>query len=392
MVRYLRAANVKDGKLDLDDVQLMNFTPTEQAVFSLRPGDVLVTEGSGSLGSVGASAVWRGELEGTICFQNTLLRMRPRAGVDGRYLEWWARSAFGAGVFASIASGANIYHLSAERVRALPMTVPSPEEQQRIAEFLDAAISQMDRLNSLRLQQIDLLEEGWLGSWAAIIRSDAEKSQWVPIRRFITEITDGPFGSSLTSAHYSDSGARVIRLGNIRRAEYRELDPAYISDEYFTKLRRHEAVAGDLIIAGLGDQKNPLGRACTVPANLGPAIVKADCFRVRLDQRKVLHEYAAWALSSPPVTDQVALLARGSTRARINLEVVREVMIPTPTVERQRLSVAKMSTIRSNVQALTTLLHHQIGLLAERRQALITAAVTGQFDVSTASGRGVDVP
>ncbi|MFJ1943116.1 hypothetical protein ACIODZ_20085 [[Kitasatospora] papulosa] len=31
----------------------------------------------------------------------------------------------------------------------------------------------------------------------------------------------------------------------------------------------------------------------------------------------------------------------------------------------------------------------QLDLLTERRQALITAAVTGQFDVSTASGRNV---
>jgi type I restriction enzyme S subunit len=30
-----------------------------------------------------------------------------------------------------------------------------------------------------------------------------------------------------------------------------------------------------------------------------------------------------------------------------------------------------------------------MSLQAERRQALITAAVTGQFDVSTASGRNV---
>jgi type I restriction enzyme M protein len=32
----------------------------------------------------------------------------------------------------------------------------------------------------------------------------------------------------------------------------------------------------------------------------------------------------------------------------------------------------------------------RLALLADRRQALITAAVTGQFDVTTASGRGVD--
>jgi type I restriction enzyme S subunit len=48
MVPYLRAANVKDGTLDLSDVKTMNFTPDEQRLFSLQPGDVLVTEGSGA--------------------------------------------------------------------------------------------------------------------------------------------------------------------------------------------------------------------------------------------------------------------------------------------------------------------------------------------------------
>ncbi|NED55274.1 hypothetical protein G3I24_30840, partial [Micromonospora aurantiaca] len=125
----MRAANVKDGVLDLTDVKSMNFTPQEQAIFSLRPGDVLVTEGSGSLTAVGASAVWQGEVDGTVCFQNTLLRLRPRAGTDPRFLAWWARSAFGSGVFASVATGANIYHVSAQRVRALPCDLPPLDEQ-----------------------------------------------------------------------------------------------------------------------------------------------------------------------------------------------------------------------------------------------------------------------
>jgi len=37
MVRYLRAANVKDGVLDLASVHQMTFSPQEQAVFSLKP-------------------------------------------------------------------------------------------------------------------------------------------------------------------------------------------------------------------------------------------------------------------------------------------------------------------------------------------------------------------
>ena len=78
MVRYLRAANVKDGSLDLSDVKEMDFNPAEQVTYALRPGDVLVTEGAGSLAAVGASAVWDGELDGIVCFQNTLLRLRAK--------------------------------------------------------------------------------------------------------------------------------------------------------------------------------------------------------------------------------------------------------------------------------------------------------------------------
>jgi type I restriction enzyme S subunit len=42
MVKYLRAANVKDGELDLNDVKAMNFSPEEQKLFQLLPGDVLI--------------------------------------------------------------------------------------------------------------------------------------------------------------------------------------------------------------------------------------------------------------------------------------------------------------------------------------------------------------
>ncbi|MFF5727864.1 restriction endonuclease subunit S [[Kitasatospora] papulosa] len=160
IVPYLRAANVKDGRLDLSDVMAMNFTPAEQRTFTLQPGDVLVTEGSGSIKAVGAAAVWSGEMVGTVCFQNTLLRIRPRQGLaDGNFLEWWARSAFAAGEFASIATGANIYHLSAERVRSLRTRFPSLDEQRRIAAHLAKETRKVDRLIAIRGRQVELLTE-----------------------------------------------------------------------------------------------------------------------------------------------------------------------------------------------------------------------------------------
>lgn len=203
----------------------------------------------------------------------------------------------------------------------------------------------------------------------------------VPIRRFIRELTDGPFGSSLTSSHYSDTGARVIRLGNIGSAEFRSADEAYIPLDHFAALRRHEAVEGDLIIAGLGDSNHPVGRACLVPPGLGPAIVKADCFRARLDQSLLLHRYAAWALSSSAVTDQASTLTRGTTRTRINLDVVREVELPVPSVEDQRRIADFLDTETARIDRMTASSERAVQLLAERRATGVAAAVAGSEHV-----------
>ena len=136
---YLRAANAKDGHLLLDDILTMNFTPTEQVKFALSPGDVLVTEGCGSLSQVGASARWTGQRPDVVCFQNTLLRLRARPdAVDMSFLYHWARWAFESGSFAAVASGTNIFHIGSQRAEVMAFPLPPLDEQRRVGAQLDA--------------------------------------------------------------------------------------------------------------------------------------------------------------------------------------------------------------------------------------------------------------
>jgi len=104
----------------------------------------LESEGSGSLSAVGASAVWNGEITGPVCYQNTLLRLRVRASTDYRFLSWWCRYAHADGLFANVATGANIYRISAERVRSIPMTYLPLDKQRRVADYLDSEASRID--------------------------------------------------------------------------------------------------------------------------------------------------------------------------------------------------------------------------------------------------------
>jgi type I restriction enzyme S subunit len=149
MTNYVRSANVGNGSLDLGDIKQMNFTPSDQAKFGLRPGDVLVSEGSASAKAVGMSAVWRGEIEGVVCFQKTLLRFRAVAGVTTpEFVRHWCQWAYESGTFLDISSGTNIKHITAVRVLDVPVALPSLTEQTVVTAELDALAKHRDLLGS----------------------------------------------------------------------------------------------------------------------------------------------------------------------------------------------------------------------------------------------------
>ena len=66
-----------------------------------------------------------------------------------------------------------------------------------------------------------------------------------------------------------------------------------------------------------------------------------------------------------------------------------DLQVPKRELREQRRIVRLIASEQALVQRVGALTRSQLRLLLEHRQALITAAVTGEIDVSTASGRGV---
>lgn len=158
MVPYLRSANVTPTGVSLSDVKSMNFTPGEQTKFALKPGDVLVSEGSASATAVGMPAVWNGELAETVCFQNTLLRYRAIEGITlPGFVRHWCRWAFDTGQFLRVSSGTNIHHIGAGGANSMEVRLPSIEEQQvflskvtSAEQVVENAITETAKLDAIR--------------------------------------------------------------------------------------------------------------------------------------------------------------------------------------------------------------------------------------------------
>ena len=150
---YVRAANVKQDSLDLTSVLKMNFDPGEQQIYALRPGDILVTEGCGSLAGIGANAVWNGEVGGVVCLQNTVIRLRAKE-ISPSLLRHWARYAFGAGLFAKAAKGTTIFHIGQKRCEQMAVRLP-PDGASRVqAEQGMAALKEAKRRAGERAESL----------------------------------------------------------------------------------------------------------------------------------------------------------------------------------------------------------------------------------------------
>lgn len=216
--------------------------------------------------------------------------------------------------------------------------LPPLDEQKRIAEILWAADEAVNAFtNSLSVIQ---------QSRNALLNELAAKEHpQIPLGQVLTYASDGPFGSKLKTEHYSDSGAIVVRLQNISPLRYDDSDKAYIPIDYFEELRRYSLQAGDILVAGLGDETHPVGRACIVPESLGPAINKADCFCLRPRNEIILPDYLCYFLNSNFARKEVMRITQGTTRFRINVSNLKTIKTIVPDIEEQRHFVEQMKQI-----------------------------------------------
>lgn len=261
--------------------------------------------------------------------------------VDRTYLWYALRTAMGE-VRAQV-HGATMQHITKPEFERIQIPVPSVEVQRRIAAEL---ASQAEEATKLR-RSLEALQEAVRGLSEATRREFMQHlpSDRVPLGSIVGTpgaIIDGPFGSNLKTDHYQEGGVRVIRLGNIGIGRFIDIDRAFVTPAHADFLHRHRAEVGDVVVAALGDGVRPAGRACLVPPGLGPAIVKADCFRVRTSRSGLDAAFLVHVLNSPQTQAFIQAATRGATRPRMNLVMLKNLAVPIPAIDEQRRLAAQL--------------------------------------------------
>ncbi|RLE35070.1 MAG: hypothetical protein DRJ61_03945 [Acidobacteria bacterium] len=197
-----------------------------------------------------------------------------------------------------------------------------------------------------------------------------------PLGSLAKSLIDGPFGSNLKSEHYvTEPGVRVVRLNNVKEGRYDDTDRVFVSDSHADSLARHDVRPGDVLIAALGDENHPVGRACCYPCELPPAINKVDCFRLRCNPDLAANRYVMYSLNTESVRDHLRRYEQGVTRKRINLGNLARVEINLPDLSKQDRIAEILSTVDDAIEQTERLIAKTQNLKAGLMHDLFTRGV-----------------
>lgn len=381
-----------DGSLSLERVRTV--AELESGYTYFREGDVTLAKITPCFEN-GKGAVMRGLVNGVGFGTTELIVARPRPNaLLSDYLHYVFTSTQFRALGESYMYGAGGQKRVPESfVRDFRTAFPPLEEQSCLVQFLDRETAKIDALIAEQQRLMELLQE----KRQAVISYAVTKGlnpdvpmkpsgvEWlgdVPVHWAVAplmRLTDSQrpimYGIVLPGPDVGE-GIPILKGGNVKPHRMNLLSMARTTPEIEAPFARARLRSGDLVYAIRGT----IGDCEIVPEELEGSNITQDVARVA-PASGVSNEWLRWTLLSDPVREELACGSLGAAVRGINIFDLKRVLVPVPPKHEQCLIAHHLREVINQLDALYETAVYAIELLAERRAALISAAVMGQIDV-----------
>lgn len=304
-------------------------------------------------------------LDGPAWVNNHIHVLRPNPAVDRRFLVY----ALNAADYAAYITGSTRDKLTQDEMWQIRIPALPVDSQRAIANYLDRETTRIDALIAAKRLIVELLQERRHSSAASAVEQaktlGPSRPLWTLMRP--KEMTGAPHLEVLSV--YRDFGVvpKSSRTDNYNKT------PEDLS-------RYQVVVPGDVVINKMKAWQGSVG----VSSHYG--IVSPDYLVCELTVA-IDSSYLHHALRSPQLRTEFQRRSEGirPSQWRLQWDQLRLISLPVPQADDQRRIAQAAAREVMRRETLTDVLDTQLGMLLERRQALITAAVTGQFDIPEAA-------
>lgn len=182
----------------------------------------------------------------------------------------------------------------------------------------------------------------------------------------------GPFGSALRLEDMVDSGIRVYGQENVIQRDF-SLGTRRISAEKFLDMAVYEVGYGDVLITMMGTS----GKCILVPEEAEKGIIDSHLLRIRLNDKEIIPAFFRLLIDeSFEIENQINISGKGSIMHGLNSGIVKSLRLPLPSISEQISILKFLDHETAKIDALIEKQQRLIELLKEKRQAVISHAVT----------------
>ena len=351
---FLRTKNVFWNRLDLSDLDQMNFTETEETRLELQPDDLLVCEG----GSIGRTALWNAEVDGCL-YQNHLHRLRMKGKkAEPQYGVYWLWYAFDiAKLYFGRGNVTTIPNLSRSKLAELPMALPPLPEQKKIAHVLSTvqrAIEAQERIiqTTTELKKTlmrKLFTEGITKDFREDWDISTLKQEIWPMGR-LGEYAEFKNGINFTKAQKGEIGVPTVDVKNMYGNGFAVgVDNLYrvdidIKDDYF--LRK-----GDLLFVRSSLKQEGIGWTNQYLNNSEPTTFCGFIIRARLKDQEITDpSFLTFYFRSDDARRSLITSSGKVAITNISQGILSKSLIPLPPLSEQKKVTQILSTVQQAIE------------------------------------------
>ena len=277
-------------------------------------------------------------------------------------------------------SGTTRLKLTQAEMKRIPVPVPPLPEQERIVARIEELFSQLDAgVETLKKTKAQLAVYRQAVLKEAFNSAEVD-CKMLSIAEILTKtrkgMSTGPFGTMIKKSDHKATGVPMLGIENIGRGQFVDGNKIYVTAEKAEELKAFSLKAGDIIISRSGT----VGEICAVPERAEGSLLSTNLMRVSLDNTMVRSDYfIALFQSKGIVLDQIKELCKGSTRDFLNQTILKQIVFPVPSMEKQEEIVsiieARMSVCDSIEQTVDTALQQAETM----RQSILKDAFEGRL-------------
>ncbi|MDT7525109.1 restriction endonuclease subunit S [Pseudidiomarina sp. GXY010] len=358
----------------------------------VKEGDFVINSRSDRKGSSGVS-----DRDGSVSLINIVLKPK---GIHPKFSEHLLKSHAFIEEYYRVGRGivADLWTTRYDEMRTIAISVPSLEEQTRIANFLDKKTTQIDEAIAIKEQQISLLKErkqiiiqqavtqgldpnvpmkesgvDWIGKIPA---------HWDTLKFKYSMRIKARLGWKGLKAHeyVEESDFGFLSTPNIKHKRIKYEDAYFITERRYFESPEIMLENGDVLLVkdgstlGISNVVEDLPMKCTVNSSI--AVLKL------FNTEEVKPKYLDYFIKSESLQRIISIMKDGMGVPHLFQSDIKNFVHPLPPIGEQLEIIEHVKMVEESLDSVVLDLEKQIENIKEYKTTLINSAVTGKIKIT----------